>query len=282
VSEDATNRTQNLPSPRLGRKYIRRLLEAFEPQQDALFADLDRQIEESNPDIVSREMDELSRQWWKKMKQLEQLEKVESGIDEAALIALVEELTASIGTQMTLWKQLKSTARQNDVLQYKRAYLVELLQAIQTIRQEGQWENIGENEKCPSEWVILGERFITFEFTKQQLRFQTIGDIHEWMKQHRPDFLPAEEEPEEQVSTTKKPAKPTQRKRPVVTEEPLPSASPAQIYERQGWVKIIGENLASSSMIRLRASHEPCFICGHMAQNRNFPSWKAPSASRKR
>lgn len=157
----------------------------------------------------------------------------------ASSIALVEELTASIGTQMTLWKQLKSTARQNDVLQYKRIHLVELLQAIQTIRQEGNWENIGEKEKCPAEWSILGERFIIFEFTKQRLRLQIIEDVHEWMKQHRPDFQPAAEETEEQVSTPKKSAKVTQRKRPVVTKESLPSASPAQIYERQAWVRLL-------------------------------------------
>jgi hypothetical protein len=44
---------------------------------------------------------------------------------------------------------------------------------------------------------------------------------------------------EEQASTTKKPAKSMQRKRPVVTEEPLPSASPAQIYERQVWTRLL-------------------------------------------
>jgi hypothetical protein len=60
VPQDATNRAQNPTPPPLGRKYIRKLLETFEPHQDAMFADLDRQIEESNPDIVSREMAQLS------------------------------------------------------------------------------------------------------------------------------------------------------------------------------------------------------------------------------
>jgi hypothetical protein len=199
--------------------YIRKLLEAFEPHQDAMFADLDRQIEESNPDIVSRKSDELSRQWQTKMKQLEQLEKTESGIDEAALIALVDELTALSKTRMTLWEQLKSTTRQNNVLKYKRAHLVELLQTIHTIRQEGNWEKIGEKEKCPAEFSILGERFIVFEFSKQRLRLQSIEDIHEWMKQRRANYVPVVEETEEQASTTKKPAKSMQRKRPVVTME---------------------------------------------------------------
>jgi hypothetical protein len=58
---DVTKNLQN-PSPlerRGKRKYIRKLLEAFEPHQDALFADLDQQIEESNPDLILHQLDEV-------------------------------------------------------------------------------------------------------------------------------------------------------------------------------------------------------------------------------
>jgi hypothetical protein len=171
---------------------------------------------------------------------LERIFKVAStGIDEAALIALIEELMALNGTQMTLWHQLHSTTRENNVLKYKRTHLVELLQTMHTMLQEGCWENIGENEKNPAELSLLGERFLIFEFTKHQLRLQAIEDIHEWMKQHRADCMPAAEEMEEQASTPKKPAQPRQRKRPVATKQPLPSASPAQVYERQAWVRLL-------------------------------------------
>jgi hypothetical protein len=50
-----------------------------------MFADLDRQIEESNPDSLSRESDTLFRQWQKKMKQLEQIERIESETEVAIL-----------------------------------------------------------------------------------------------------------------------------------------------------------------------------------------------------
>jgi hypothetical protein len=68
---DVTKHLQHPPPPTLKRKYIRKLLEAFEPHQVALFADLDRQIEASNPDIVSRQRDDLTKQLKKKYKQSE-------------------------------------------------------------------------------------------------------------------------------------------------------------------------------------------------------------------
>src|SRR5713226_9558976 len=107
VPQDATKHAQSSPPPSLRRKYIRTLLEAFEPHQDAVFADLDRQIEESNPDSLSREMDTLFRQWQKKMKQLEQIEKIESETEVATLIALLDEVIALNKTQMMLWEQLR-------------------------------------------------------------------------------------------------------------------------------------------------------------------------------
>ncbi len=236
--QDPTGCTQNPPPARLGRKYIRRLLEAFEPHQDAMLADLDRQIEESNPDIVSHKSQDISRQWLNKIHQLNQV----AGTDESEgtdFITLLEEIDALSKTQKMLRGQLLPTMRQNSRLKYKRAQLVELLQSIHMIRQEGHWEKIGENEKFTVEVSILGERFLTFEFSKQWLRLQAIEDIHEWMKQQRADFLPAVEETAEQATSTKKPTRSTQRKRLVATEQAGPSTSPAQIYERQAWVRLL-------------------------------------------
>lgn len=239
VSEDAMNRSQNPPPPQMGRRYIRKLLEAFEPHQDAMFADLDQQIEETNPEIVSRKLDEVSKQSQKKLHQFEQLRKTEGVNDEASLLTLLEELKALTEEELTLWKQLRPTTRQNNVLKYKRKFLVELLQGMHSIRQEGHWEKIGEEEKLAGQVSILDQRFLVFEFTKQWLHLQTIEDVHEWMKQHRPDFLPVVVEPETQASTPKKRAKSAQRKGHVVVEESLPSVTPAQIYERQAWVRLL-------------------------------------------
>jgi len=210
-----------------------------------MFADLDRQIEESNPDIVSRQFDDLSnqlkkknKQWGQIMKDFSQVEKTERKIVEASLIALLDEIIALNPTHLALYRQIHSTTRQNTVLKYKRAHLVELLQTMQTMRQEGDWEKIGEKEKNPYEVVLIGERFLCFQFTQQQLRYEPIEDIYVWMKQYRPDFLPVEEA-EEEESTPQKPAKTAGRKRPVATKQPLPSISPAQTYERQAWIRLL-------------------------------------------
>src|SRR5437667_2467216 len=91
------------PSPlelRGKRKYIRKLLEAFEPHQDAMFADLDHQIEESNPDLIFHQLDELRKKDKKLDKQLHQLmsqpkqEEKANEEESVALIALFDEIQA--------------------------------------------------------------------------------------------------------------------------------------------------------------------------------------------
>jgi hypothetical protein len=69
---DAIKQLQNPQPLDLGgkREYIRKLLEAFEPHQEAMFADLDRQIEESNPDRIFHKIDELNKKDKKLDKQL--------------------------------------------------------------------------------------------------------------------------------------------------------------------------------------------------------------------
>jgi hypothetical protein len=242
------------PSPlerRGRRKYIRKLLEAFEPHQEALFADLDQQIEESNPDLISLQLDEvrkkdkkLDTQLHQMMSQLKQ-EETSNEEENAALIALFGEIQAICKEELALLRKHRIVWQQNRMLKYKREYLVELLQTMHTMRQEGVWEKIGGKEKCPHEFVIIGVRYIGFEFPKHRLHYQTIEDIYQWMKHYRPDFLPVEEV-EEEESTPKKPAKTSQRKRSVVTKQAQPgvssaqtSISPAQIYERQAWIRLL-------------------------------------------
>jgi hypothetical protein len=211
-----------------------------------MLANLDRQIEESNPNLVLRQIDELdkqsdklNKQWQKKMNQLGQREEAERKAEEAALTALLEEIGAISKAKLMLLQQHRVKEQKNHLLKYERKYLVGLLQAMHTIQQEGHWWKIGEKEKCPSQFSILGDRYLTFEFTKQMLHLRTIENIHQWMKQHRADFLPTVEETEEQASSPKKTAKSTQRKSPVATKQPMPSVSPTQIYERQAWVRLL-------------------------------------------
>jgi len=226
--QDVTTHLQN-PSPLdLGgkRKYIRKLLEAFEPHQDALFADLDRQIEESNPDLIIHRIDELHKKDKKLdkqlhilMKQLAHGEEEANEEENAALIALFDEIQAIGKEELALLRQHRIVGRQNNILKYKRKYLVELLQTMHIMRQEGVWEKIGGKEKYSHELVIIGVRYICFDFTKHMLYYQTIEDIYAWMKHYRPDFLPVEEV-EEEESTSKKPVKNSQRKRSIVTKQP--------------------------------------------------------------
>jgi hypothetical protein len=113
------------------------------------------------------------------------------------------------------------------------------------MRQEGVWEKVGGKEECPHEFVIIGVRYICFDFTKHKLHYQTIEDIYQWMGHYRPDYLPIEEA-EKEESIPKKPAKTAQRKRPIATKQSQSgvssaqtSVTPAQIYERQTWIRLL-------------------------------------------
>ncbi len=251
--QDVTKCLQN-PSPlerRGKRKYIRKLLEAFEPHQDALFADLDQQIEESNPDLILHRLDEVRKREKKRDTQLHQIlsqlkqEETANEEENAALIALTDEMLANGKEELALLRQHKIVGQQNRMLKYKREYLVELLQTMHTMRQEGVWENIGGIEKSPHEFVILGIRYICFDFPKHRMHYQTIEDIYQWMKQFRPDCLPLEEA-EEEENNPQKPAKAAQRKRTDATKQAQPevssaqsSVSLAQTYERQAWIRLL-------------------------------------------
>jgi hypothetical protein len=245
--QDVTKQLQN-PSPlelRGKRKYIRKLLEAFEPHQEAMLTDLDRQIEENNPDRIIHQLDELHKKDKKLDKQLHEMigqlkqgEKQANEGENAALIAIVDEMLAIGEEELALLRQHRIVGQQNNILKYKREYLVELLQTMHTMRQEGVWEKIGGKEKYPHEFVIIGVRYICFDFTKHMLHYQTIEDIYEWMKYYRPDFLPVEEA-EDEESTPKKPVKTTQRKRSAATKQPPPAVSSAQTYERQAWIRLL-------------------------------------------
>jgi hypothetical protein len=178
---------------------------------------------------------------------LSQIKQEETANEEenAALIALTDEMLANGKEELALLRQHRTVGQQNRMLKYKRECLVELLQTMYTMRQEGVWENIGGIEKSPHEFVILGVRYICFDFPKHMLHYQTIEDIYHWMKQFRPDYLPVEEA-EEEESTPKKPAKTAQRKRTVAIKQAQPevssaqsSVSPAQTYERQAWIRLL-------------------------------------------
>jgi hypothetical protein len=251
--QDVTKQLQN-PSPlerRGKRTYIRNLLEAFEPHQDALFTDLDHQIEESNPDLILHQLDEVRERQKRRDIQLHQLLrqiKQKATADEevnAALTALTEEIVANGDEELELLRQLRIVGQQNRSLKYKREYMVELLQTMHSMRQEGVWEKIGAIEKSPHEIEIVGVRFICFDFPKHMMLFQTIEGIYQWMRQVRPDCLPFEEV-EDEESPPKKPAKTAQHTRTDTTKQAQPDASfaqpsisPAQTYERQAWIRLL-------------------------------------------
>jgi hypothetical protein len=251
--QDGTKHLHNPPPPDLGgkRKYIRKLLEAFEPLQDALFADMDQQIEESNPDLILHQLDEVREREKGRDLRLHQLlsqikQKITANEEEnAALTALADEMVANGNEELALLRQLRVTGQQNRMLKCKREYLVELLQAMHCMQQEGVWENIGGIEESPREFVILGIRYVCFDFPKHMMLYQTIEDIYQWMQQVRPDCMPPEEA-EDEESTPKKSAKTAQHKRANTTKLAQPEASsaqssisPAQVYERQAWIRLL-------------------------------------------
>jgi hypothetical protein len=251
--QDGTKQPHNPPPPDLGgkRKYIRKLLEAFEPLQEALFADLDQQIEEGNPDLILHELDEVREREKRRDTRLHQLlsqiKQKETANEEenATLTALTDEMVANGNEELALLRQHRTVGQQNRILKYKREYLVELLQTMHSMQQEGIWANKGGIEESPHEFEILGIRYICFDFPKHRMLYQTIEDIYQWMKQVRPDCLPLEEA-EDEESTPKKPAKAAQRKRTDATKQAQPDApsaqssiSPAQTYERQAWIRLL-------------------------------------------
>jgi hypothetical protein len=251
--QDGTKHLHNPSPPDLGgkRKYIRKLLEAFEPLQDALFADLDQQIEESDPDLILHQLDEVrEREKGRDLRLhqlLSQIKQKETANEEenAALTALTDEMVANGNEELALLRQLRVVGQQNRMLKYKREYLVELLQTMYSMQQEGVWANIGGIEVSPREFEILGIRYVCFDFPKHMMLYQTIEDIYQWMQQVRPDWLPLVEG-ENEESTPKKPAKAAQHKRTDATKQAQPEASsaqssisPAQVYERQAWIRLL-------------------------------------------
>jgi hypothetical protein len=262
--QEVTKHLQS-PSPlerRGKRRYIRKLLEAFEPHQDALLADLDQQIEESNPDLILYQLDEVREgekrrdiQLHQLLSQIKQKETADEEVN-AALTALTEEMVANGDEELELLRQLRIARQLNRKLTYKREYLVELLQTMHSMRQEGVWENIGGIEKSPQEIEIIGVRFICFDFPKHMMLFQTIEGIYQWMRQARPDCLPFDEVEDEGIPP-KKPAKTAQHERTDTTKQAQPDASPAQpsispaqTYERQAWIRLLVSAHPYSSYFR--------------------------------
>lgn len=109
------------------------------------------------------------------MSQLAQREKKANEEESDALIALFDELLANGREELALLRQHRTVAQQNNILNYKREYLVELLQTMHTMRQEDVWEKVGGKEKYPHEFVIIGVRYICFDFTKHKLHYPRVA-----------------------------------------------------------------------------------------------------------
>src|SRR5260370_41029072 len=133
--KSSTKNLQPPLPPRVERKYIRRLLEAFEPYQDAMLAELDQQIEENDPEAISNKSFELSDQWLNKIKQLDQIERTE-GAESDAIINLKKEIEALGEASNKLREQIIPSIRRRSCLRQKRKSLVGLLQDLYPIRQE--------------------------------------------------------------------------------------------------------------------------------------------------
>ena len=124
--QDGTKQLHN-PPPDLGgkRKYIRKLLEAFEPLQDALFADLDQQIEESNPDLILYQLDDVREQGKRRdihlHQLLRQIKQKETANEEenAVFTALADEIVANGNEELALLRQLQGNraTKQNAEMQ---------------------------------------------------------------------------------------------------------------------------------------------------------------------
>lgn len=182
---------------KLDRTYLRLLLDAFVPSQEAMLASFDELLAKHDPQLVQKQLDELQKQERKKSKEwdqthllFEQADKSERETITGRLHDIQQEQLALHQTRMDLWKRLDSETRSHSVIQHKRENLLKLLQRRQDMLDEGTWEKIGGKDNMSHVFSIIGDDSYGFGFSKITLQASPINDIFDWMTQYHPELLP--------------------------------------------------------------------------------------------
>jgi hypothetical protein len=134
----------------LDRTYLRLLIDAFIPYQEAMLVYLDELMAKHAPQRVEEQLKEVEKQERKKHKEWEQTHLPFRQADEAEQVTIIgrlhdiqDEERALHQTHMELLQQLDLETRSQSILQDKREDILKLLQRRQAMIEEGTWEKIG-------------------------------------------------------------------------------------------------------------------------------------------
>jgi hypothetical protein len=181
----------------LDRTYLRLLLDAFVPHQEAMLAYLDELLVKHDPQLVQRQLKEVEKQEKKKSKEREQtfllLQETDASEHEKIIERLEdirEESNALHQTFMELLEKHRIETRSQTILQHKRENILKLLQRRQAMIEEGTWEKIGGKDKMSHVFSLLGDDSYGFGFSKISLQASPINDIFDWMTRYHPELLP--------------------------------------------------------------------------------------------
>ena len=181
----------------LDRTYLRLLIDAFIPYQEAMFVYLDELMAKHAPQRVEEQLKEVEKQERKKHKEWEQTHLPFRQADEAEQLKIIgrlhdiqDEERALHQTHMELLKQLDLETRSQSILQHKREDVLKLLQRRQAMIEEGTWKKIGGKDNMSHVVSILGDDSIGFGFSKIKLQASPINDIFDWMTHYHPELLP--------------------------------------------------------------------------------------------
>ena len=181
----------------LDRIYIRLLIDAFVPYQEAMLAYLDDLIAKHDPQLVQEQLKEVEKQskkksteWKQTLHQLGQTDKAEQKKITGRLQDLQNEESALHQTNMQLIEKINVETRSQTILKNKRENIIKLLHRRQEMREEGTWEKIGGKDTMSHVFSLLGDDSIGFGFSKITLQASPINDIFDWMTHYHPDFLP--------------------------------------------------------------------------------------------
>jgi len=146
----------------LERKYLRLLLDAFVPYQEAMLAYLDELLTKHDPLLVQRQLDELQKQDRKKSKEWEQTHLLFQQADESVQEKIIgrlhdidDEERSLHQTRMELLKKLDIETRSQAILKHKRENILKLLQRRQVMIEEGTWEKVGGKDKMSHVFSLL-------------------------------------------------------------------------------------------------------------------------------
>lgn len=182
---------------KLVREYVRLLLDAFVPYQEAMLAYLDELITKHDPQLVKKQLKEVEKQSKKKSTEWEQtldqlVQTDEPGREKiiGRLQDLQDEKSALRQTDKELMEKLDIATRSQTILHHKQEDITKLLQQRQAMVEEGTWEKIGGKDNMSSVFSFIGDESIGFGFSKITLQASPTNDIYDWMMQYHPESLP--------------------------------------------------------------------------------------------